>query len=243
MKRPHHHLRHGLPLLAAVAVAVCGCAEPKVSLATGPREYVQSDYTEVLKRWTRSESLIVFSELADELNITATYESWDFRWAYVIRYAADYRLTIDQRRDLMEHTLRETADDHEFYVALYGANWRWIDLSRPTSAWIVRLIDDQGSETAPAKIESIPKPGPLEFRYFPYTTVWRRVFRIRFPRQTGDGRPTIANNARWFGLRFAGAQGADELRWEIERPEGRGAVASGGGAVIPSRSHAGEDLQ
>jgi hypothetical protein len=219
--------RQALPLLAALAF--CGCAEPKVSLATGPREYVQSDYTEVLKRWTRNESLIVFSELADELNITATYESWDFRWAYVIRYAADYRLTIDQRRDLMDHTLHETADDHEFYVALYGTNWRWIDLSRPTSAWIVRLIDDQGSETVPAKIESIPKPGPLEFRYFPYTTVWRRVFRIRFPRQTGDGRPTIANNARWFGLRFAGAQGAEELRWEIERPDGHGAVASGAG--------------
>jgi hypothetical protein len=206
-------------------VTMCGCAEQKVSLATGPREYVPSDYTQVLKRWTRNESLIVLSELADELNVTATYESWDFRWAYVIRYAADYRLTIDQRRDLLEHTLRETNDDHEFYVALYGTNWRWIDLSRTTSAWIVRLIDDQGSETAPAKIEAIPKPGPLEFRYFPYTTIWRRVFRLRFPRQTADGRPTIASNAQWFGLRFAGAEGNEELRWEIERRGERGAIA------------------
>ena len=201
-----------------VLLALCGCAEQKVSLAKGPREYVPSDYTLVLKRWTRNESLIVLSELADALNVTATYESWDFRWAYVIRYAADYRLTIDQRRDLLEHTLHETQDDHEFYVAVYGPNWRWTDLSRPTSAWIVRLIDDQGNETAPAKIESIPKPGPLEFRYFPYTTVWRRVFRIRFPRQTVDGRPTIADSAQWFGLRFAGAQGNEELRWEMERP-------------------------
>jgi hypothetical protein len=206
----------GPPVL--VFLALSGCAEQKVSLAKGPREYVPSDYTLVLKRWTRNESLTVLSELADALNVTATYESWDFRWAYVIRYAADYRLTIDQRRDLLEHTLLETQDDHEFYVAVYGPNWRWTDLSRPTSAWIVRLIDDQGNETAPAKIESIPKPGPLEFRYFPYTTVWRRVFRIRFPRQTVDGRPTIADSAQWFGLRFAGAQGNEELRWEMERP-------------------------
>jgi len=210
------HCCLGLPMLALVAV--CACAEQKVSLSYGPREYVPTDYTQVLKRWTRNESLPVLSELADVLNVTATYESWDFRWAYVIRYAADYRLTIDQRRDLLEHTLNETQDDHEFYVALYGTNWRWTDLSRPTSAWIVRLIDDQGNETAPAKIEAIPKPGPLEFRYFPYTTVWRRVFRIRFPRRTVDGRPTIAQNARWFGLRFAGAQGNEELRWEIGRP-------------------------
>jgi hypothetical protein len=225
-------MRHRGSVLTLLAVlALYGCAEPKVSLATGPREYVPNDYPQVLKRWTRNESLIVLSELASELNVTATYESWDFRWAYVIRYAADYRLTIDQRRDLLEHTLRETNDDHEFYVALYGTNWRWIDLSRPTSAWIVRLIDDQGSETAPAKIEAIPKPGPLEFRYFPYTTVWRRVFRLRFPRQTPDGRPTIANNAQWFGLRFAGAEGNEELRWEIERPGERTAALMGGGGT------------
>jgi hypothetical protein len=101
-------------------------------------------------------------------------------------------------------------------VALYGTNWRWTDLSRPTSAWIVRLIDEEGSETAPSKIEPIVKPGPLERRYFPYTTVWRHAFRIRFPRHMGDGRPSISPSARWFGLRFAGAEGNEELHWDLE---------------------------
>lgn len=212
------------PVVAALfGVALSACAQPKVSLATGPREYVPSDYAEVLKKWTREESLIDLSELDDKLTVAATFESWDFRWAYVVRYAADYRLTIEQRRELLEHTLRETEDVREFYVALYGTNWRWTELSRPTSAWIVRLIDDQGNETAPSKIESIVKPGPLELRYFPYTTVWRHPFRIRFPRFTGDGRPTVAANARWFGLRFAGAEGNEELRWEVEQLNERNA--------------------
>ncbi len=217
----------GLALVAQLTL--CSCAEPRVSLASGPREYVPSDYPQVLKKWTRNESLIVLSELADELNVTATYESWDFRWAYVVRYAADYRLTIDQRRGLLDRTLHETADDHEFYVALYGTNWRWLDLSHATSAWIVRLIDDQGSETAPARIESIARPGPLEFRYFPFTTVWRRAFRIRFPRQTADGRPTIAPGAQWFGLRFAGAAGNEELRWDIDSSSSRSESQGSGG--------------
>jgi hypothetical protein len=214
-----------VPLLAFAAACLCACAEPKVSLSSGPREYVPSDYQEVLKRWTRDESLIQLSELDDKLTVTATFESWDFRWAYVVKYAADYRLTVEQRRVLMERTLHETEDDHEFYVALYGgANWRWTDLSRPTSAWIVRLIDDQGSETAPAKIDPIIKPGPLERRYFPYTNVWRHAFRIRFPRHMGDGRPSISPTARWFGLRFAGAEGNEELHWDIDHSETRSAV-------------------
>jgi hypothetical protein len=196
-----------------------GCAEPKVSLTAGPREYVGSDYGQVLKRWTRSESLIAVSELDDLLTVTATYESWDFRWAYVVRYAQDYRLTVDQRRLLLEKTLAETRESHRFYIALYGTNRRWTDLTKPTSSWIVRLIDDRGDETAPTQIELIAKPGPLERTYFPYTTPWRQVFRIQFPVAAADGRPTIAADAKWFGLRFAGAQGNRELRWELEPQE------------------------
>jgi hypothetical protein len=200
----------------ALGIGLSACAESRVSLATGPR-----DYPHVLKLWTREENLIIFTELEHTLAVTATFESWDFRWAYVVRYAADYRLTVEQRRALLDRTLREALDTHEFYVALYGTKWRWVDLSRPESAWIVRLIDDQGDETAPERIELITKPGPLEERYFPYTTVWRRAFRIRFPGTTSDGRPTIARAAKWFGLRFAGAEGNEELVWRLEpRPDG-----------------------
>ena len=228
-----------LPLVAfASAAALLACGDPKVSLQTGTREYVASDYPQVLKRWTRTGSLITVSELDDLLTVTATYESWDFRWAYVIRYAADYRLTIEQRRSLLETTLRETHDEHLFYVALYGSNHRWTDLTKPNSSWIVRLIDDQGNETAPLNIESIQKPGALERTYFPYTTVWRQAFRIKFPR-TAEGKPTIAPDAQWFGLRFAGAEGNEELRWDVDTGEQKKA-AFGDPALF---SHAREQLE
>lgn len=191
------------------------CAETRVSLGGGPREYVPSDYDVVLHRWTRTEQLITLSELDDMLTATATFESWDFRWAYVVRYSADYRLTVEQRRDLLQRTLADTQVKYEFYVALYGTKWKWDDLTKPTAAWIVRLIDEKGNETAPTRLELV-KPGPLEYRYFPYTSPYRHCFRIDFPRVSADGKPTIADDAKWFGLRFAGAQGNEELRWELD---------------------------
>jgi hypothetical protein len=200
-----------VPLLAILV----SCKDPNVSLGEGAREYTPMDYPQVLKRWTRSESLISLSELDDLLTVTATYESWDFRWAYVIRYAEDYRLTVDQRRGLLSRTLNETQDGHRFYIALYGTTRRGVDLGRPTSGWIVRLIDDEGGETAPTAIEAIAKPGAIERTYFPYTTPFRNVFRIKFPLNGTDGRPTVSPHAKWFGLRFAGAEGNEELHWEI----------------------------
>jgi hypothetical protein len=215
-----------LACLAALGLASGGCATPSVSLAEGPREYVATDYDNVLGRWTRTERLFVFSDLETYLTATATFESWDFRWAYVVRYVQDYRLTIDQRKKLLDKWLDETRQKHEFFVALYGGERKYNDLTKPNSAWIVRLIDDTGNETAPQEIIAIRKPNALERTYFPYNTVFRLTFRIFFPRVAADGRPTISPHAKWFGLRFAGAQGNSELVWQIDHKRDGQAVAA-----------------
>jgi hypothetical protein len=211
------------PLLAVVLLGLCalGCSTPKVKLSEGPREYVATDYDKVLRSWTRNKQFTNVNVMDNVLSVTATYESWDFRWAYVVRYAEDYRLTVDQRHSLLERSLAEARDGHQFYVALYTQRHKWNDITAKDPAWIVRLIDDEGTETAPSEIESIRKPGAIELTYFPYTTPWRSAFRVQFPRVRADGRPTISGAARWFGLRFAGAQGYEELIWELD--DGRAA--------------------
>ena len=224
----------GAALLLSVALAapaLAGCGTTLVSLKEGPREYVATDYENVLRTWTRTENLIALSELDNFLTATATFESWDFRWAYVVRYVQDYRLTIEQRKRLLDKTLEETRTHHQFFVAIYGGDRRWNDLTKPDSAWIVRLIDEKGNETAPEEIVGIKRPNALERTYYPYATPFRRAFRIRFPRTLPDGRPTIAPSARWFGLRFAGAQGNTELVWQVvgaSAPVAPGAAAQNG---------------
>jgi hypothetical protein len=210
------HARANALSLALALALTTGCATQTVSLREGPREYVATDYESVMRKWTRTEHLFAVSELENFLTATATFESWDFRWAYVVRYVQDYRLTIEQRKKLLERTLEETRARHQFFVALYGGERRNNDLTKPDSAWIVRLIDDTGNETAPEVITAIDKPNALERTYYPYNSVHRLAFRIRFPRATPDGRPTISPQAKWFGLRFAGAQGNNQLVWTLE---------------------------
>ncbi len=205
-----------LVVIALSLACTMGCATQYVSLAEGPREYVATDYESVLRKWTRTGDLFAVSELESYLNVTATFESWDFRWAYVVRYVQDYRLTIEQRKKLLERTLEETRTHHQFFVALYGGERRYNDLTREDSAWIVRLIDDTGNETAPEEITSITRPNALERTYFPYNTVYRQAFRIRFPNKKASGVPTISPKATWVGLRFAGAQGNSELVWSTQ---------------------------
>ncbi len=206
--------------MAIGMLVLIGCGHPRVSLVDGPREYVAGDYDHVFTEWTRTEHLVSLSELNNVLTATATFESWDFRWAYVIRYARDYQLSIEQRRALLEATLAETRQRHQFFVALHGPYRRWMELSKPTAAWIVRLVDDRGNETAPEEIVPIAKPGAIERTYFPYVSVWRLVFRLRFPVSTARG-PTISPDAKWFALRFSGVLGSEQLVWELGAEERR----------------------
>jgi hypothetical protein len=206
-------------LALATSIASSACAGTKVNLREGPREYVATDYEDVLDDWTESSSLVTLRDLDTLLQPTATFESWDFRWAYVIRYVDDYRVTIDQRKKLLESTLEETKNGHHFFVALTGGNRRFNDLTKPESAWIVRLIDSTGNEIAPDDIKFVQRPNAVEQTYYPYITPFHLVFRIRFPRTNPEGKPTIAPNAEWFGLRFAGAKGSTELVWDLDRDE------------------------
>lgn len=204
-----------LGLCFAGVTGQTGCTPMPVNTAEGPREYVSQDYDRVLKHWTRSARLLSVDQLDNVLSVTATFESWDFRWAYVMRYADDYRLTVDQRRSLLERTLAECRKEHQFYLALSAQKHKWGDLGTDTPAWIIRLIDDTGSETAPKEIVEIRRPGAIENTYFPYTTPWRRAYRVTFPVTRADGQPTISTQAHSLGLRFAGAQGNDELTWVL----------------------------
>lgn len=202
-------------IITAACLFSTGCAAERVNLREGAREYVPTDYESVLRTWTRTEQLITTNEMDNVLTVSATYQSWDFRWAYTVRYAEDYRLTVDQRRVALERSLTKGRQEHRFYVALYAQRHRWNDLNAENPAWIVRLVDDQGGETAPSEIEPIKRPGAVELTYFPYTTPWRSAYWIRFPVRRADGRPAISKNSQWFGLRFAGAQGNQELVWEV----------------------------
>ncbi len=205
--------------LALCAVVAAACTPASVSLRQGPRAYTAESYEDVLREWTREGHHYQLQGLDDNIAVTATYESWDFRWAYVVRYAQDFRLSTQERQDLLQHSLESSQQEHEFYVALYTQNRRWGELTRPASAWRVLLVNDRREEVAPVAIDPITRPGAVERTYFPYTTVWRQAFRIRFPkylRSPNRGEvEVIDDRVRSFSLRFSGPPGTTDLVWNI----------------------------
>ncbi len=199
-------------LLIALLVA---CSPARIQLAAGPRDFTADDYSSIYEAWTRDADAFSWGSMDDVLHATATFESWEFRWAYVVRYAHDHSLDAAARDDLLRATLRDAREHHRFFVTLAGPRFREQNIAGSTSAWRVLLIDPDGRQTSPAEIVRVRRPSAVERVYFPSIHPHRQAFRIVFPATRPDGRPTIAPSASSVTLRFTGPRGRVDLVWRF----------------------------
>jgi hypothetical protein len=200
--------------LATLALAACGGRQLPIRPAS--RSFTAGDYESLYGDWTRASDEFSFGRLEDVLHVTATFESWEFRWAYVVRYAADYSLRTEERTRLLRSSLADAQERHRFFVTLLGNRYRESDLTDPRSAWRVLLVDDRGRQTRPIEISRLRRPGAAERVYFPSVSPQRHTFRIAFPTHHNDGTPVIAPDSTHVILRFTGAEGAVDLRWDLD---------------------------
>lgn len=207
-----------------LVLAACAGAAP-LSMRTSPRAFTPEEYGHVYDLWTRTYEGYDWGNLQNTLTATATFESWEYRWAYVIRYARDHSLDTPARTAMLRATLTDAGETHRFFVTLVGRLYRESDLTREQSAWRVLLVDDHDRTEAPSEIIHITHPTADDKTYFPTVNPFRQVFRITFPAQHADHTPTIPPGCRHVILRFTGAQGRADLQWDLAPAT---AVSSGG---------------
>lgn len=207
-------------IVAFAALAVVGCKPQKITMEPGPRTFTPDSYPRIWEAWTREEESFAWKELTHEIFVSATFESWEFRWAYVVRYAHDYSLTPEARDEMLNASLTSSRQEHRFFVTLAGLDFRESNLTNRSSAWRVILIDPEGRQTDPVLLERVRRPSAVDRVYFPQVNSFRQTFRLTFPAVDSDGRPTIPEGAQFVVLRFTGARGRADLRWDLRPTQG-----------------------
>jgi hypothetical protein len=205
----------GLGAALMILAFASGCAAPIVSMSPHTHAFTANDYDTIYELWTREAAPFDFGKLRSVLTTTATFESREFRWAYVVRYGEDFGLATDARNAMLAASLADAEQHHRFLVTLGGAKFRELDLTTERGAWRVLLIDDRGRQVRPVEIQKIQHPTPAERTYFPSVGPFRQAFRLVFPVKHEDGYPTIPPEASFATLRFTGPEGHVDLNWEF----------------------------
>lgn len=202
--------------LALGSASACGAS--RVSLRNTEHAFTAGDYGSTYDRWTRSADDFDIGQLTEVLHVTATFESHEFRWAYVVRYASDHSMTTEERTRTLEHSLNEAGQRHRFFVTIGAPIFREADLGDERSDWRVLLVDANGHQSEPVEVLRIPRPSRDMRAYFPSIHRQRHTFRIAFPAMDSEGAPTIAEGSDHVILRFAGASGTVNLQWDLTPP-------------------------
>jgi hypothetical protein len=208
-----------LVLLGALS-SLFGCKPQAVTMEPGARTFTPDSYPRVWEAWTRERESFAWKELAHEIFVSATFESWEFRWAYVVRYAHDYSLSPAARDEMLEASLASSRQEHRFFVTLSGLDFRESNLADRASAWRVLLVDPEGRQTDPVLMERVRRPTAVDRVYFPQVSSFRQTFRLTFPAVDETGRKTIPDGAEFVVLRFTGARGRADLRWDLASASG-----------------------
>jgi hypothetical protein len=219
--------RAALAATAVAAAVIAGACGPRgsaiiVDFGQSPRSYAPSDYRTVLARWTRR--ALITRDFDTTLDVAATLKSYDFRWAYSVRYAAQFQLSTADQDKLLKGQMAELDTAHEFVVSAAATRFEWIDFHKKDSVWRVRLLDDRGNELAPMEIRRLKTPVAELEAFFPPSTrsqpmaSFYTTYLIRFPKKLPDGAPVDLEHAGKLTLRFAGVLGAAELNWLLKPP-------------------------
>jgi len=199
--------------LAACAAAGCASGKPVlVDFSEASRDYRSSDYSDVYERWTRHDR--AYFDVDAALEVWVTYKSWDFREAFVERYAAVYALSDEDRTALRRSQLESLHEAYEFHVTAQSANYKWNDLEKPKSAWRLALVDALGHELAPESVRIDKLPDAVEAGFFPAKTPFSKSYSIRFPGPAHSGGDFEGPKTGSIMLRFSSPIGRVEITWQ-----------------------------
>jgi hypothetical protein len=193
----------------------CRSGQPTlVDFSETSRNFLASDYAEVFSRWTRHERLVSANE-GTIIELWGTLKSWEFREAYVEKYAQVYALSPNDKAALLASELKKSKSGFEMHLTVQTSDYRSNDLEKSESPWRLSLVDGTGDEIFKNEIEGLRLPVPYEEAFFPEKTSFSRAYTVVFDRETTKDRPQFGGAASGeITLRVRGPLGGVELTWQ-----------------------------
>ncbi len=215
MTRAGRRARRGGNWMIAVVLVGASCAMQKqvgVDFSETPRDYLPGDYQGVYERWTRHD-YSSHGYVDKSLEVWATFKSWDFREAYIEKYASIYSLSDVKRTELRQAQREAYQQAFEFHVTAQSAKYEWNDLEKASTAWRVTLLDAVGRELPAERVRVEKLPDAYEVEFFPSKTPFTKTYLVRFV-MPAPGADFTGVRSGSLTLRFASPIGRIDLLWK-----------------------------
>lgn len=183
-------------------IPIVGCRQQIMRADTDPT----ARYREALDRWTREARS--YQGLDLQLLVAVTYQSRDFRDAYVSEYSRIHKLDPSETKQMADVQEQMARRYDQFLVAAYVNEKRLNDFGETDSVWKIYLTVGGGKRLKPAEIKKIKYADPTIRHFYSYVTPWKWAYIVKFPKSgAGDH---AAGSIR---MDITGVAGRVELVW------------------------------
>jgi hypothetical protein len=201
-------------VILAASIGGCASSTPRyVDFSEANHNYRSEDYEKVFTNWSRHAKAVVVSQ-GTVIETWGVYKSWDFRQAYIERYAKIYSLSDTEKAALYRTQREAERQTYEFHVAVQMTNYKWNDLDKDTSPWRISLVDGTGAEIAPRRVELLKLPELYETQFFPNKTEFSQTYLIRFSRAEADAAGFGGATSGRIALKIVSPLAKNEIVWE-----------------------------
>ncbi len=193
-------------------VFLLGCAGVKGREV--PEEIGAKDYQKFLSEWTKEAK--VYQNFETKLITGVTFKSWEFRQAYVEKYAQIYLLEAEKKREMLEEERMISSEVNEFFLSIYAPGRELDDFNKDDSDWKIYLLDDLGNILEPTEIEKVKEKLSLLQELYPYITPWSSQYKLSFPQNLpGTQEPFITAETGYIKLVITSPGTRAEMTWEL----------------------------
>lgn len=170
------------------------------------KEGAVTDYSKILKKWTRTDKVFRTEDLQAEIIWTATFLNDRVLGAQANAYQETYKVNDVDRDKFLEE--RKAKQDHQllFFVSFYAGEKKLKDLKDDSSGWDLRL-EAGGRYFRPTHIEKIGKAKPMDIFLFPYLDQWSQGYYVTFS-------PEAALYTKPWVLSIHGTTARSKLLWK-----------------------------
>lgn len=130
-------------------------------------------YRSTLNKWTKTDRIYSLENLDAQLVWHATMLSDEM-------LAAQEREEARRLKTVASNQLPVVSEHQAFFVSLYTTKELKGFSLDDSSVWKILLVDANGSEVSPTKIEPVTIT-PTERVFYPYLDRWSKAYRVEFP--------------------------------------------------------------
>lgn len=204
------------PYLIILIITLQGCQvlKPSEDGRQPNKTESKNEYLQALKEWTREGR--IYDGLDVKLIASSTFKSSQFRRAFATEYARLYHLDDSEKNDRLRDQRKAAEAYHDFMFAVYLPQKDWDDFSKKKSMWKIYLTLNGVEQIKPLEIRKIKKKDGVLAYFYPYITVWKSLYRIRFPVSTPEtDERIITPNTDSITLVVTSVLGSVEMKWRL----------------------------